>query len=94
MGVIEMAMEIAGLVVTQKISGLSREEFRRVFLAGLCQTLEFGHLVSAGADDLSEEEKEKVIEALSQFIPEGSELNEADLDIIAWGISSRSALQL
>ena len=85
-------MGIAGLVVAQKISDLSRDEFRRVFVAGLCQTLEFGHLVSAGANDLSKEEKEKVIEAISRFVPEGFELNDADLDIIAWRISYRSVL--
>lgn len=83
-------MVIAGVVVVENIERLPRGDFHRLFVKGLCQTMEFGHLAAAGATDLSDAEKTKVVEALAQFIPFGAKLEDKDLDIIAHGITSRS----
>ncbi len=83
-------MTKAGSVVARAINDLSREDFRRIFVGGLCQKAEFGHLVATGANDLSVEEKSTVLDVISCFVPSDNTLSDDDLDMIAWIITSRS----
>ena len=83
-------MKVAGIVVAEGIKNLPRNDFRRMFVRGLCQTAEFGHLAAAGAADLNRGEKAMIAEAIRQFIPSGVELDNDDLDIISWSITARA----
>ena len=83
-------MIIAGMLVAEAIERLPREDFCRFFVGGLCQRAEFGHLVAAGAADLSEKEREMVMRTLRHFMPSDATLSDDGLNTVAQTIASRS----
>lgn len=83
-------MVMAGLIAMGAIERLPREDFYQLFVKNICQKVEFGHLVAAGAADLSDDEKTVLAEALARFIPEKTVLADEDLDVIAFAVTSRS----
>ena len=81
---------MAGLIAMGAIEKLPREDFHRLFVKNICQKAEFGHLVAAGAADLSDDEKAVLAEALAQFVPQKAVLANEDLDVIAFAVTARS----
>ena len=73
------------------INEIPRNVFHHKIIRGVSQNLAYGHLVSAGANDLSEEEKQTIRKLLSEVgVPIESMKDNESLDIIANAIASRS----
>lgn len=72
------------------IRAMSREDFHQNIIKGICKSIEFSHLVLAGAQDLSEEEKDYVKEALARVAPKIKLESDEDFDEVARAIASRS----
>ena len=73
------------------IEEMSRDDFHQRIIRDVCRLTEFGHLVSAGAGDLAEDEKQTIRKVLARAgIPFSATETDAELDGIATAIASRS----
>ena len=73
------------------IRAMSRTDFHRKIIRGVCRTAAFGHLVSAGAEDLTPAEKAQVRDALAAAgLPRSCMESDPDLSLIAFAIAGRS----
>ena len=83
-----MSKKLNGIEV---IGSMSREEFHNEIVRVVCKLVEFGHLVSAGAQDLSPYEIQVVRQSLiGAGIPYSVISTDKELDEIAWAIARRS----
>jgi hypothetical protein len=70
---------------------MSRVDFHHKILRVVCRKIEFGHLVSAGISDMSQEEKQVVRDDLAQAgLPLSCMEDDEDLYRIARTIAARA----
>ncbi len=84
-------MQEAKLKGPDIINSLSREEFHKKYVKGICQTAEFSTLASFWAEDTPEDYKEKVRNELAKLgIPHELTASDDDLDNVVTAITGRS----
>lgn len=83
-------MEMAAEIGVKFIEDMSRDDFHQNVIKGVAQKLVFGHLVSAGAHDLSDQEKDVLREYFREISPKIAPVTNRDFNDIATAIVSRS----